>query len=137
MFCFFERLLIIFINNMKQKKIFENVGGNTFKLKNKAALPSHDTFITNPDTGDEILVNVKYEYTPAERGRRDKKFGVQMEPDFPASVEIHSVKDAEGKEYELSAEEHDRITDEIISDRAERFIGIDADEDGFDDRDRF
>ena len=42
------------------------------------------------DEGDETPVVVHYEYERPTRGARDK-YGVQLEPDEPANVIIHSV----------------------------------------------
>jgi len=106
-----------------KKKIFEHIGGHKFKLK-ESSLPTYDTTINHPETDEEIAVTVQYEYTPAERGSRERGTGLQLEPDYPASVEIYSVVDDQGTEYELSKSELERIENEIfdmIKDRADDY----------------
>ena len=44
-----------------------------------------------------LEVTVEYLYTPAIRGKRER-YGVQLEPDEPANIEIESVKDTHGEE---------------------------------------
>lgn len=48
----------------------------------------------------EIPLTVEYTIHPPERGYRDR-YGVPMEPDWPAECEIESIKDDRGVEVEL------------------------------------
>lgn len=110
-----------------KKKLFKNIEGNTFKLK-ESSLPTYDTTINHPETDEEIDVTVQYEYMPAERGSRERGTGLQLEPDYPSSIEIHSVVDDQGKEHELSKLELERIENEIldmIKDRADDYNDYD------------
>jgi len=60
----------------------------------------------------EFTVEVEYDITPEERGSRDS-LGVPMEPDYSASIEIISVKDENGAEFELTKQET-KEAEEII-----------------------
>jgi hypothetical protein len=84
-------------------------------------LPTYDTYITDPTTDDEIPVTVKYEYTPASRGSRERGTGLALEPDEPSKIDIFSVTDGSGKSYQLSDQEKARIVDQIVSDEDERY----------------
>ena len=54
---------------------------------------TYDTIVTisSESTEQEFEVSIEYEYSPACRGLRDS-YGLQMEPDEPASVEIIAAK---------------------------------------------
>lgn len=62
------------------------------------------------DEGDEevYLLTVEYCYHSACRGYRNS-LGVPEEPDEPAGVEIDSIVDADGNEFEVSEEEEEKI----------------------------
>ena len=51
--------------------------------------------ITTPE-GDEVDVDLtlEFDYTPAERGSREN--GIQMEPDYPESMELLSATTPDG-----------------------------------------
>jgi hypothetical protein len=79
------------------------------------------TSITITRDDIDIPVDVDFTFYPAYRGRRDSIGGVRnagppLEPDEPASIEINSVKDFEGYEYEL--------TDSEIEEIAEGYYGM-------------
>ena len=69
-------------------------------------------------TRDDIDTEVEVDFTfyPACRGRRDSLCGKRgagppLEPDEPASLEINSVRDADGYEYELTDSEIEEVAD--------------------------
>jgi len=67
----------------------------------------------------EIELAVEYGYHRACRGARDR-YGVPLEPDEPASCEIESVTDANGREVELTSSEMDRLEEACEEDAADR-----------------
>jgi hypothetical protein len=74
----------------------------------------------------EIPVIVDYHYTKATRGARDTIGGVRgagppLEPDEPETVEIVSVKTADGSEYEITEEEEGRLAEEAFDDLRDRY----------------
>ena len=76
--------------------------------------------ITRDDIDTEV--DVDFTYHPAYRGRRDsiggkRGAGPPLEPDEDASIEINSVKDAEGYEYELTESEIQEICEKYHEDR--------------------
>jgi len=119
-----------------KKKLFRLVENNTFRVNR--SLPTYDTTITveDPETGEEreVDVTVEYEYTPAERGERERGTGLPLSPDYPASVEIYSVYDENGKEYDLTDRQQRQIEDAIFDDIADRANDYEADR--YDDYDR-
>lgn len=108
-----------------KKKLFEHLGGNSFKLIKESTLPSIETYIIDPVTDEEIPVTVEYEYTPASRGSREPGTGLRLEPDESPSIDIFSVKDEHGKVYHLTDSEEDRIVG-LISDK---IAGEESDDD--------
>lgn len=109
-----------------KKKLFEHIGGHKFKIVESTS-DTYDTVINDPETDEEIEVTVEYDYHKASRGARERGTGLQLEPDEPASIEIYSVKDANGKEYELSRSEYERIENAIIDDINDRAADYDYD----------
>ncbi len=75
-------------------------------------------------------VSVDYYFYPASRGRRERS-GLQIEPDEDASIELVSVKDAEGVELALTDEQDASIIERLIASMEDE-----DDEDGY-DRDDF
>lgn len=97
------------------KKLFESYGKNHFRLiKENSSTGKYEKYINDPDTDSEVDVIVNYTYTPSGLGKREKGTGVPLEPDEPSSVDIHSVVDDMGKEYELSDIDRERIEIEIM-----------------------
>jgi hypothetical protein len=72
------------------------------------------TSIIRDDT--DIEVTVELSYTPAERGSRDR-YGAPLEPDYPASFEVESVVDNNGKEYDLTDSEERLVINEAFETR--------------------
>jgi len=66
----------------------------------------------------ERELTVEYEYSKAQRGARDS-MGVPEEPDEPESVEILSVKDSDGKDFDLNNEERESIERQCLEDHAD------------------
>lgn len=58
-------------------------------------------------------VTVEYLYIPPYRGERDR-FGVPLEPDEPASIEIQSVITAKGEDITDIISGHSRLWPEIL-----------------------
>ena len=106
-----------------KKKLFENIGNNTFKLRsnlNESVLKTRMT-LTNPKTGDESDVDlmVTYTATKSSRGERERGTGLQLSPDDEGSIEIESVKDSTGQDVVLSDSELEQLKadiDERLSD---------------------
>ena len=113
-----------------KKKLFRLVENNTFRVNR--SLPTYDTTITveDPETGEEreVDVTVEYEYTPAERGSRERGTGLQLEPDYEATVEISAVYDETGKEYDLTDRQQRQIEDAIFDDLQGRADDYDIDD---------
>ena len=76
------------------------------------------------DVTEEIEVKVTYSYSRGCKGARDSLCGVRgagpaLEPDEPASVEIVSVLDKDGNEYELTPREQERIREACMEHQAD------------------
>ena len=95
------------------KKLFENAGGNVFKLT-EYRTNTYDTVVTNPETGEDINITVEYDYVPAEKGLRPAGER-QMSPDYAAQVIVNSATDENGNEYPLSDFEREKIEDKILN----------------------
>ena len=72
----------------------------------------------------EIEVEVSYLWLPIEYGMREPNTGIQLEPDYPAGIEITSVRAPQqvGKEsvnidWMLSEQVLQGITNEILGER--------------------
>jgi len=50
-----------------------------------------DVTLTVAGIARGITATVYYEHLPAERGSREKGSGIQLEPDYPESVEIADI----------------------------------------------
>jgi hypothetical protein len=74
------------------------------------------TSIIRDDT--DIEVTVELSYTPAERGSRDR-YGAPLEPDYPASFEVESAVDNNGKEYDLTDSEESLVINEAFETHAD------------------
>lgn len=62
----------------------------------------------------EIPVEVSFTYWPPSRGSRDK-FGVPLEPDYPAEIEVQAVlHDGEDILLTLSEEQIQRLEEECL-----------------------
>jgi hypothetical protein len=112
-----------------KKKIFRLVENNTFKINESTHTYDTKLKLTDPVTGNkqDVDVTVEYEYTPSERGERERGSGLQLTPDYSEDIEIISVTDSNGKEYELSDREMDMLVQKILDDVD------DSDDGGFDD----
>lgn len=112
-----------------KKKLFRLVENNTFRVNR--SLPTFDTAITvtDPETDEErdVDVTVEYEYTPAERGERERGTGLPLSPDYPEGVEIYSVYDKTGKEYELTKSQLASLETQILDDISNRADDYDVD----------
>ena len=99
-----------------KKRIFKLVENNTFKLNESTH--TYDTTITVVDPATDVEtdvdVTVEYDYISEERGSREPKTGLPLSPDYPAEIEILSVTDNKGKEYDLTDDQADDITQEIF-----------------------
>ena len=89
-----------------------------------------DRRVREDDVTDEISVEVTYDYSRGCRGARDSLGGVRgagppLEPDEPPSVEIISVMDADGNDYDLTNNERERIEEECFQDHQD---GYEADQ---------
>ena len=63
----------------------------------------------------ELLATVRYIRNRAERGSRERGSGLQLEPDYPESIEILSVKSGSWYVDEfLSEKQLDAISAEIL-----------------------
>lgn len=62
----------------------------------------------------EIEVTVDFDYSPAERGARERGTGLQLEPDWDEDAEINSIKDASGKEIDVTETELEKIVEKCI-----------------------
>ena len=115
-----------------KKKIFKLVENNTFRINESANTYETAITIIDPETDEErdVEVVVEYEYIPAERGSRERGTGAQLEPDYPAHVEIYSVTDANDpkKEYDLTNRQQEQIENEILDDIADRAADYEADD---------
>jgi hypothetical protein len=67
----------------------------------------------------EIELAVEYGWQRPYRGARDS-YGAPLEPDDPGGGEILSVTDANGREWELSSREEDRLYERIEEDVCDR-----------------
>ena len=84
--------------------------------------------VTREDAeGNEVEKELEIEFTyhRAYRGARDSLGGVRgggppLEPDEPASVEIESVKDENGNDFELTASEEDAAIEKAMEEAADR-----------------
>lgn len=78
------------------------------------------TDLRGNDVFKEFILEVEYSVTRASRGRRDS-MGVPEEPDEEAELEVGSIVDKDtGNEFEVTADELDRITEECWEDLASR-----------------
>lgn len=72
-------------------------------------MPIHETTI-------ERDIEVEYNIIPASKGSRDS-YGVPMEPDESADIEILQVRDAKTRcTFELTTEQEDKLKEEIAED---------------------
>ena len=68
--------------------------------------------------GEEIEVEVEYDFYRASRGARDS-YGAQLEPDEGASVEITSTVNTEtGQEIELTDSETEKAIEQALDEHA-------------------
>ncbi len=56
---------------------------------------------------------VTFDFFPAERGRRERS-GLQLEPDWDASIEIISIQAEQGSEILLTEDENDAIVEQLF-----------------------
>ncbi len=62
----------------------------------------------------ELTAEVVVDYTPAERGCREPGTGMQMEPDYDESFEVHSVTVLNTDiTHLLDSEQHDAIAEHL------------------------
>lgn len=64
-------------------------------------------YLATDENDEEVEVTVEYAYYEACRGSREN--GMQMEPDEPAYIEILSVTDENGDEFELSENDTEAV----------------------------
>ena len=76
-------------------------------------MPIHATFLSRG--GHSVDVQVHYEYEPASRGSYDK-YGAQIDPDVPESVEITQVTTMDGVDVDdLTSQESRQLQNEVES----------------------
>jgi hypothetical protein len=100
-----------------KRKLFEHVGGNTFKLSEwdndqKPYLPDknkpYKTTYYDKNTDAEIPITVKYEF---QKGHSS----TSLDPGQSDTVNIFSIKDNNGNNVVLSPENKDKLEQEIIN----------------------
>ena len=88
-----------------------------------STLKGYDTYWENSD-GREILLSINYYFYPATTGGRNE-YGVPMEPDEDAVVEIVNIRTSLGQDPQLACLDWDReyavqvITAHILADLTE------------------
>ena len=65
---------------------------------------------------EEIELVCVLTYVPECKGSRGD-YGRKMEPDYPATFEINSVKDLSGREIQLTQNECDSLIEKALSER--------------------
>jgi len=75
------------------------------------------SFTAYDEEGDEVPVTIEYTYYGGCKGATEN--GIPIEPDDPEEVEIVSVKDENGDDFELSDEETERFYEEAFEDARE------------------
>ena len=75
------------------------------------------TYTAEDAEGYEVEVTIEYEITAGCRGAREN--GIPIEPDSPAEVEILSVKDEDGEEFELNEHDAEAVIEKAFEDAEE------------------
>ena len=73
-------------------------------------------FTTENADGDEITLDVEYSYYAGCRGAREAGTGLALEPDDAPEIEILSVTDDQGEDYELSDDDVDAVQEKAFED---------------------
>lgn len=99
------------------RAIFESYIKDKQRQLNEMQDGRYETVKTMYDMDDnEMEVTVRYEYYKGGKGARGD-FGVPMEPDEPAQVNVISVTNIDtGDDVELSRSDLDQLEDEILGD---------------------
>ncbi len=63
----------------------------------------------------ELTADVRYEYLPPERGMRERGSGIQIDPDYPAQIEVQEIMYAQRSIFDwFSDDQVQAIADDIL-----------------------